>query len=227
MPQPVTRSIACPDCGSRVPLPAAPAPGARVTCACGRAITLQARPAGSGALSDRVAMYGTRRFRPGAPVDDDPALPRWRETWLPGVLLPAGLALLAAQLAFRPLGSSVATGVVLSLILLALGVIVMLAGVFLCAFMMGTNFGSIGSAVLKLSATAVLACAGFAFCAALDMKTGRGPIVGWHVAILVYAACFKSMFELDWQEALLTVGIIGTLQALLSIVVFQSARGGA
>jgi hypothetical protein len=225
MHQTTTRSIACPDCGARVPLPTGAAPGSRVACTCGRAITLQARP--GAALKDHVAMYGARRFRPDSAAANDPALPRWRETWLPGVLLAVGVLLLGAQLAFRPLGSSVASGVVLSLILLVLGVIVMLAGVFLCALMMGTNFGSVGSAVLKLSATAVLACAAFAFCAALDMKTGRGPIVGWHAAILVYAACFKSMFELDWQEALLTVGIIGTLQALLSIVVFQSARGGA
>jgi hypothetical protein len=174
-------------------------------------------------------MYGSRRFRAGAAAaaDNDPALPRWRETWLPGVLLPVGLVLFFGQVVFCPLGSSIAAGVVLSLVLLVLGLIVMVAGVFLCSMILGTNFGSVGGVVLKLGATAVAASAVFAFFVSIDRKGANGPIIGWHAAILVYAACFKTMFELDWQEALLTVGVIGLLQALLSIVVFQTGRGGA
>jgi len=53
------------------------------------------------------------------------------------------------------------------------------------------------------------------------MTTGRGPITGWHAAILVYVVAFKNMFELDWQETLFTVGIIALLQALTFLVILH------
>src|SRR6266700_3953176 len=196
---PLPRSLVCPACRQRIAVPQL-RPGMKIDCNCGHTIVV---PMQSGAaLAERIASYGPRR-RPAAAAEES-EYSAGRDLVFPLCMLVAGLAIWSVQTLLRPLASSTAAGLLLGFFLFVCMVVVML---------LGANYGSLGSAVFKLAATAILASGAFVFCASLDMTTGRGPITGWHAAILIYAIAFKTMFDLDWQETLFTVGIIALLQA--------------
>jgi len=189
----------------------------KIDCNCGHTIVV---PMQSGAaLTERIASYGPRR-RPAAAAEES-EYSAGRDLVFPLCMLVAGLAIWSVQTLLRPLASSTAAGLLLGFFLFVCMVVVMLVGVLASAKLLGANYGSLGSAVFKLAATAILASGAFVFCASLDMTTGRGPITGWHAAILIYAIAFKTMFDLDWQETLFTVGIIALLQALSFLVILH------
>jgi hypothetical protein len=213
---PMSRSAKCPACGAIVDLSAA---GPTVTCGCGRTFAVKA-PASSG-LSDRAAAYGARRPRAAAQAEA-PGTSAWAEWYFPLILIVAGAAIWMAQTIWRPLAPSIAAGLVLSVVLLVVGVVIMFGGVLLAAKILGADFGDFHKAIFKLCATALFADAVFAIIASLDVHSGRGPITGWHAAILIYLVAFKTMFDLDWLEALTTTGIVGVLQALAALVILQA-----
>jgi hypothetical protein len=216
---PPGRSIVCPACRQRITVPQL-RPGMRIDCDCGHTIVVPAQT--GAALAERIASYGPRRRRPAAEEMAESEYSVSREIVFPIIMIVAGLAIWSAQSLLRPLAGSIAAGLLLGFFLFVCMVVVMLIGVLASAKVLGTNYGTPGSAVFKLAATAIFASAAFVFCASLDMTSGRGPITGWHAAILIYAVAFKTMFELDWQETLLTVGIIALLQALSFLVILHN-----
>jgi hypothetical protein len=231
MTQRSPKVVKCPHCGAGLEVSADAAPGTRVSCACGRGLVLRGTVGGGAAtapppsaLADQLAAYGVRRRRPVAQDEATEQSPL-REVYFPAALIVAGAAVWVAQSVFRPLGASVGAGLVVGLLLFVVSVAVMLVGVFAAAWFMGVEFGSVPSVVFKLAATAVFATGAFAILASLDLQSGRGPLLGYHAAILVYAVSFKTMFDLDVQEAAMTVGIIALLQALAALVIFQSRAG--
>ena len=216
---PPARSLVCPACRQRITVPQL-RPGMKIDCDCGHTIVVPAQS--TTALADRIATYGPRRHRPAVDQIAESEYSVSREIVFPLIMIVAGLGIWSAQTFLRPLASSIVAGLTLAFLLFVCMVVVMLIGVLASAKVLGTNYGSPGSTVFKLAATAIFASAVFIFCASLDMTTGRGPITGWHAAILIYAVAFKTMFELDWQETLLTVGIIALLQALSFLVILHN-----
>jgi hypothetical protein len=214
---PVRKSAKCPACGALVDLSAA---AGTVTCTCGRTFAIKAPGGSSSGLAERAAAYGARRSR--AAEQEAPQASAWTEWWFPLILIVGGTAIWIAQTIWRPLAPSIATGLVLSFVLLVVGVVIMFGGVLLAAKILGADFGDFHKAIFKLCATALFADAVFAITASLDLHSGRGPIVGWHAAILIYLIAFKTMFDLDWLEALTTTGIVGVLQALAALVILQA-----
>lgn len=204
-------TVTCPECGEEIQVRAQ----GTIRCPCGHTFST----GNSSSLASHASLYGARRRR----VTDEEAKREgsaFRDFYFPLMLLILGLAAWIGQALFRPLGKSPGAGLVVSLILLVFGVVIMLAGVFVAAKMLSINFGSSGSAAFKLVATAICGSAAFAIFASVNLQSAGGPIVGWHALILVYIIAFKTMFDLDLQETLLSVGIIGILQAIAAIVLF-------
>lgn len=145
--------------------------------------------------------------------EESPASPL-KHVYLPIVLLVAGLAIWMGQAVLAPLKPSrpLAWSVALALFMLVINLAIMLIGIYASARLLGVNFGPVRSAVLKLAAAAVFAGGVGAAIASIDPQGIRGLVIAWHAIIVIYWLLFYLFFELDLQETLMTVVVIGLMQ---------------
>jgi len=170
--------------------------------------------------------YPRRPIRVAAMDDSDAEFSVSRDIAAPIVLLVLGLAARFAEIPFDRSLSGVSLGgsLAIAVFQVVLTVALMIAGVLIAAKILGTNFGLVGTAILKLCGIAIFAWA----CGALIVTVGHYDIKGLVVAInlifLIYFAGFWTLFSLDVQEALLTTAICALLQDAAALVVFFDGK---
>jgi hypothetical protein len=116
----------------------------------------------------------------------------------------------------------VAVGLILCELVVAVGV--MLGGTALAGRILDIDFGSLGRAALKLCATAVFAAGVGSFVAAMDRDSFSigGLVLAWNLSIILYWIAFAYFFSLELQETVLTVAIVGILQAVFFVALWST-----
>ncbi len=234
------QSFSCPACGARFALNRQVA-RRKIACRCGNVFLAPALPeypseselyvvaASEFAASPRASAIDAypRRAIGGAAMDDsDVEFSASRDIVAPIVLLLLGLAMRFWEIPFdRSLsGSSLGGALATAVFQVVLTVALMLGGVLIAAKILGTNFGLVGTAILKLCGLAVFAWA----CGALIVTVGHYDISGLVAAIsaifLIYFAGFWTLFSLDLQEALVTTVFCALLQDAAALVVFLDGK---
>jgi hypothetical protein len=246
MAEPTAGEFGCPSCGRRF----AWAPqyrGRKVRCGCGivfepgqveeaaRAATAASMESAkaarmarehreqSAAVAAAAAAFPTRTRR-GQEFAPDEAPSPMRNFYLPVAMLGLGGLLWFGQGLLAP--AVPGRGIVFNIAVVAVGmacnIAVMLAAMFVAAYVLGVNYGPIGQVVLKLAAMAVICGAIFLLIAQLDYKHSlRGPILAWHVVVLLYWMFFAILFDLDVQETVMSVAIVAMAQAVVAWIVMH------
>lgn len=226
----------CRSCGKRYPWSAHRA-GQKLLCSCGRPMTVPAEPsadpptAASASADGIPAAVQNLTSAADAPPrilryqrqSADPA-PNWRDA-----IRGSEFRHLILPIAFIALAISVRTGMVLfsntsgashtlvSLALvaatMALNVVVMLIGVGVVAHFTGADLGPLPIVILKLAACALLGSVAMGIGVQLEMKGVSGGIVAIHALVLLYWMLFCIFFDLDLQETLFAVALVGLMQA--------------
>lgn len=178
--------------------------------------------------------YAARRRRSAEAGEPEAASPV-RNFYVPAALLVLGVGMRFGQLMFfsdspgnkwaghTEAPSSPAVVATLIVCELILSLAVMLAGATIASKLLDADLGSVGSAALKLSAMVVFAAGAASLVAVLDRDefSVGGLILAWHLIILLYWGGFAYFFSLEVQETLLTVAIIGVLQAIQFVALWK------
>jgi hypothetical protein len=241
----------CPDCGARFAL--TPQVAARkIQCPCGRVFMAPPMPqlppdpepynidTGRNQTMPRSATSGTpggsgstlRDLYPHRGIaslttdDRETEFSFARDRVIPIVLLLAGLALRVGEMPFdRTLGhANLAEGLAVMAFQIVLAVALMLAGVLVASKILATNFGPVGTAVLKLAGMSIFAWAVGAFVVIMLQYNVRAFVIAIHVIFIIYSVTFWTLFSLDLQEAILTVAICALLQNAATLVIFSSGK---
>jgi hypothetical protein len=178
--------------------------------------------------SSAVAMYA-RKSRYAS--DDDRAEPEegsnLKNVYVPLALLALGLGLRVSQLVFANAnrankwagtGDAVAQpgrAVLLALCETVISTTIMVCGATVAAMLLDINFGPVGKAGLKLAATAVFAAGVAGWVAVFDQSRHSvgGLVLALHLVVIIYWVALAYLFSLELQETMLTVAIIGFIQA--------------
>ncbi|MGD0388730.1 MAG: hypothetical protein ABSC42_07225 [Tepidisphaeraceae bacterium] len=149
-----------------------------------------------------------------------------RDRVIPIVLLLAGLALRVGEMPFdRTLDhANLAEGLAVMAFQIVLAVALMLAGVLVASKILATNFGPVGTAVLKLAGMSIFAWAAGAAVVILLQYNIRAFVIAIHLIFIIYSVTFWTLFSLDVQEAILTVAICALLQNAATLVIFSSGN---
>lgn len=141
--------------------------------------------------------------------ESDPEFSISRDLVAPIVLLVLGVGMRFVEVPFdRSLpGGSLAGALAITVFQIVLTVALMLGGVLISARILMTNFGLVGTAILKLCGIAIFAWASAMFIVAFSDYDIRGFVVAINALFLIYFACFWTLFSLDLQEALVTTTI--------------------
>lgn len=154
-----------------------------------------------------------RKKRPRRPVEDEPTEPAGTPEWLaPGMILAVGLLLTVGSLAVAKGAEGAATGMIFVGLRLLTAVPLSIAGMLIVAPLLGINFGTIGIAILKLAAINVLTLS----ITVTAEFTGAG-LLGYAIAAPVDWLLFKWLFELEFNETLIALTVIGMIQFLAGL----------
>jgi hypothetical protein len=168
--------------------------------------------------------YESRESRSGVTTGDVLRGLADRNIILCGVIVVVGIALrfCIPLLLSTSGGARAGAGVAVILLGLAISVVTMLAGVALVAKFTGADLGALPLTIAKLLAISVMDSVLFAAVASLDNGDGmRGMIIAWHAVLLFNWVMFATFFELDTQESLFAVALVGFLQALGACAVWN------
>lgn len=181
-----------------------------------------------GSLPTATAVRKVLKYQP-APV----AQSHWRDairgSEVRHLVLPAILLVLAAAVRLGVVFFHGSSGPLQTIALLgvavgtmAINVLVMLVGVGAVARFTGSDLGPLPIALIKLTATAIAGSVVMAFGASLLNTYGMSAgIICWHITLMVYWIMFSTLFEMDLQETLFAVAIVGILNALTMIMLWQ------
>jgi hypothetical protein len=134
-----------------------------------------------------------------------------KHLYAPIVLMLAGSAAVFVELCYGdfdlPITSALrATGYVLTW-----NIVVMLAGVYLVARWIGSAFGHLSTALVRLAAVAIFPM-GVAAIINFATNSITSTLLGWLASIAAYWVLFWWLFELDTQETLIAVGVTTVLR---------------
>jgi hypothetical protein len=192
-----------------------------------------AAPAGRSPVTAAEASVAERYpHRTIKPVAEEPdtvhSTSAVRNFVIPIVLLSLGLGLRVAQLTYANEGhgnrwaGNLATpgGAGKAVLLVAVEMIaastIMGIGAVLAALTLGVEFGPVGRAALKLSASAVFAIGVASWIALFDQDaySVAGLVLALHVMVILNWLTLGFFFKVELQELLLTVAIVTALHAL-------------
>lgn len=167
--------------------------------------------------------YAARPRRAAMQEEDTSAPSVWKDRYIPIALGTLGLIGWVVMTVVYPLANvSPGKALVVAGTMIVANIIALVLSLFAAASLLSVNFGPPGTALIKLVGTALLAGAVFFACMRMDYpKDIRGTIVGLHAALLVYWACFATLFDLELQEVAITVAIVGLIQAMAGCVVMK------
>ena len=100
-----------------------------------------------------------------------------------------------------------------------------LMALFIAASFLGVNFGPIAHAARKMAAMAIFAALIGSLCVRIDRDPHsiHGMVLAIHMIPIVYWIMMYALFDLDLQETLLTVAVIGVLQGIAACVIMKNA----
>jgi hypothetical protein len=128
---------------------------------------------------------------------------------IPAILLVIGILLYLLWAAFTG-GAHAAAGMLIDIpVTLAFKLVIGTVACLLTSKIMGTAFGYVGSALLKLAAV-------FIFPGAVTLFI---PWIGWLVALLLYWGLLEWLFELDALESIVFVIVIWVTSAVAMLLV--------
>jgi hypothetical protein len=224
------RSFACPGCGKRF-IWASRIAGTSFGCSCGKRFMAPIEPPAipdaydiasdaSSKKSSRPVETGPRQLeyesktnRSGVTIGD--ILKQLRDV---NVIVPAIAAILGIGFRYslphfisNPAGAPRATLITLGLLI---NIVTMFCGIGIVARFTGAELGSLPAVISKLCAIAVIGSVLFAFVANIDKGDGiRGLVMALQSMFLFNWVCFATQFDLDIQESLFAVAVVGLLQA--------------
>ncbi len=166
-----------------------------------------------------------RRARPQAVDDTETEYSPFRDRVIPIAMLAGGFALRLAEIPYdSTLGhSNLAAAVGIILVQMILAVALMLAGVLAASKLLSANFGSIGTAILKMAGICMFSMAAGAVAIVALRYDMRSYVIAINLVFLIYAVAFWNLFSLDVQEAVLTVAICALLQNAVLLAIFSCA----
>ncbi len=154
------------------------------------------------------------------PVEDE-SITKWLV--FPAIL--AGFGLIARIYFGFKIAGGKSSGAVIGLALCEtiISVGLMMLGAFIASMVLSITFGSIGRAAIELTGMA-LAASGIA-AAILSLDTGHHGFgvetAALHAIVILYWILFATLFDLEFQETLLTTVIVGFVQTLGACVLWQ------
>jgi hypothetical protein len=163
-----------------------------------------------GELTGRTRRPRKKRRRRARTDDGDAPI------WLaPTVILVLGLTLTVGSLALAKGQEGATIGINEVAWRLLTAVPLSIAGMFIVAPLLGISFGTIGIAILKLAAINVTTLA-----IVMNVQfAGGATFVGYAIAAPAMWLMFKWMFELDFNETMISVTVIDLIQFLATLTV--------
>jgi hypothetical protein len=161
-----------------------------------------------------------RRKKRRRRIEDDATEPAGTPEWLaPTIILGLGLTLSVGSLAVAKGQEGAALGLVIVGLRLLIAVPLSIGGMFIVAPLLGVNFGTIGTAILKLAAINVLA---LSIVLNVEFAGGSG-VFGYGLAAPIMWLLFKWLFELDFNETMIAVTVIDLIQFLANLTITAAA----
>ena len=216
----------CPKCSAEL-LWYPQAAGRRVSCPCGHVFVAPTRsavvnepappPRESPKRAESLAsIYGRPRRRI---VEDDETGGPIRNWVIPSILIGLGLFVASTQVTWRPkeIPFKMDLSPVQMLVILAAVVITLLATVGAIAALMTIDLGRTGPAIYKLCSIPLFAGPIALAVARLDSApmSITGPLMGWHLLVLIYWGAFSLLFKLELWETILICFTVALVQALV------------
>ena len=196
----------CPNCGGLLHAPNLAA-GHAVRCnKCGYTFAVPDHvPGGQSARRDaeREERQRRHRERSHSKKETDASTREWL---VPTALLVVGLMLALSGIFVHEGAAGVRGLVIVVAVNLAVTVPITIAAMHIAAALLGTSFGTLGTAILKLAAINVLYL-GIVLTGALVGV----PLIGLIVGVVVSWVLFSFLFDLAWYETLISLLIIGVI----------------
>lgn len=168
------------------------------------------------AYEPRAAMQQAHRRR---------MLQAWRpkDLWLPGAILAAGLACRLLLGLSHSTDGGVRAVVIMALVALAtvFNVLVMLAGLTIASRHVDLEPLSPAPTVIKLGLMFVAGASAGGFLANLGNFSVAGLTMGVNALFLIYWVLFSRLFRAGLTETMMSVAIIGLMQAVLNVGIWK------
>jgi hypothetical protein len=196
----------CPNCGGLLRAPDLKA-GHAVRCnKCGYTFAVPDHvPGGHSAHRDaeREERQRRHRGRSRSAKETDASPGEWL---VPTALLVVGLMLALSGIFVHEGAAGVRGLLILIAVNLAVTIPITIAAMYVAAAVLGTSFGALGTAILKLVAINVL------YLGIVLTGTFVGaPVIGLVVGVVVSWVLFSFLFDLAWYETLISLLIIGLI----------------
>ncbi len=156
------------------------------------------------------------------PVSAPEEASRFRDLVLPSGLLVLGMGIMIALGLYGVSGESNARAIALNAVFLLLMILTMMGGGAIAGVLLGVDFGPIGRVAFKFAGTGAFTAAVALTVVGLDKSDSMtGPIVAWHLVVVLYWICFYLLFDLDLLENLVSVAIIAFMQAAVACILWS------
>jgi hypothetical protein len=172
--------------------------------------------------SSLAELYPHRKISSYSMDGSETETPIARDRVIPILMLVIGFVLRVGEIPFdRSLsGTGLGVALIIAGFQMVLAVSLMLVGVFISAKLLSANFGSPGTAILKLCGMSMLALAAGMLVVVITQYNIRGFAIAINVMFLIHAVSFWTLFSLDLQEAILTVAICIFLQNTAAMILY-------
>jgi hypothetical protein len=139
---------------------------------------------------------------------------------IPIAMIAIGIVARLAVVFLKPSAQGVPMALGIMVGAVALSALTMFIGVGIVAKFMGSDLGSLPVAAAKLLAIAIIGNAVFATVLVFIPIDGpQAPIIAVHIVLLVHWFLLSMLFELDLQESLFAVALVGILQAVMALAI--------
>jgi hypothetical protein len=171
---------------------------------------------------ERVLAYQPRSLNPTKVdlIKDAMADTTMQAMALPLVLIAIGFLARFAVVFLKPGATGLPNAFGIMFAAVALSALTMFIGVGIVAKFMGSDLGALPVAAAKLFGIALIGNVVFAIVIAfIPIDGSQAPIIAVHIVLLVHWVLLANLFELDLQESLFAVAIVGILQAVMALAI--------
>ena len=136
------------------------------------------------------------------------------------MLIVIGIASRFAVVFLKPSANGLPSAFGIMFAAVALSALTMFIGVGIVAKFMGSDLGSLPIAAGKLLGIAIIGNAVFATVLVFIPIDGpQAPVIAVHIVLLVHWVLLANLFELDLQESLFAVALVGIMQAIMALAI--------